>query len=128
MRARAHTRIAFRFGLLISIIRGHKTARLPLHRHSQPGVDARFADIAEAVEATIETIAGKRAPMNIDGATAAIYAALGFAPPLARGLFCLSRGVGAVAHGWEQMTQGGRNKGPTPPGYRWTYTGPKHDD
>ena len=24
---------------------------------------------------------------------------------------------------WEQMEQGGRNNGPTPPEYRWTYTG-----
>ncbi len=62
--------------------------------------------------------------MNIDGATAVIYAELGFAGPLARGLFCLSRSVGALAHGWEQMQQGGRNKGPTPPAYRWTYDGP----
>ena len=50
-----------------------------------------------------------------------IYAELGFAPELARGLFCLSRSVGAMAHGYEQMQQGGRNKGPTPPQYRWSY-------
>ena len=30
--------------------------------------------------------------------------------------------VGAMAHGHEQMQQGGRNKGPTPPHYRWTFT------
>ncbi len=41
--------------------------------------------------------------------------------PLARGLFCLSRSVGILAHAWEQKQQGGRNKGPTPPAYRWTY-------
>jgi citrate synthase len=66
-------------------------------------------------------------PLNIDGATAVIYAELGFPPPLARGLFCLSRSVGILAHGWEQMTQGGRNKGPTPPAYRWAYTGPEEN-
>lgn len=49
--------------------------------------------------------------MNIDGATAVIYAELGFAPPLARGLFCLSRSVGILAHAWEQSQQGGRKKG-----------------
>ena len=62
--------------------------------------------------------------MNIDGATAIIYAELGFAGPLARGLFCLSRSVGVISHAWEQLNQGGRNKGPTPPAYRWTYSGP----
>ena len=61
--------------------------------------------------------------MNIDGATAVIFGELGFAPPLARGLFCLSRSVGILAHAWEQKNQGGRNKGPTPPEFLWNYTG-----
>ena len=61
--------------------------------------------------------------MNIDGATAVIFGELGFAPPLARGLFCLSRSVGILAHAWEQKRQGGRNKGPTPPEFHWNYTG-----
>ncbi|MCX5335623.1 MULTISPECIES: citryl-CoA lyase [unclassified Streptomyces] len=53
-------------------------------------------------------------PMNIDGATAVIYAELGFPAPLARGLFVLSRSVGLLAHAWEEMGQGRRNKGPIP--------------
>ena len=61
--------------------------------------------------------------MNIDGATLVIFGELGFAPPLARGLFCLSRSVGILAHAWEQQNQGGLNKGPTPPEFRWNYTG-----
>ncbi len=61
--------------------------------------------------------------MNIDGATAVIYAELGFPAPLARGLFCLSRSVGILAHAWEQMQQGGRNKGPIPRDMIWSYTG-----
>ncbi|MEM9974860.1 MAG: citryl-CoA lyase [Pseudomonadota bacterium] len=84
----------------------------------------RFAAIGRAVEAHLSSAAGKPVPMNIDGATAVIFAELGFPPPLARGLFCISRSVGILAHAWEQMQQGGRNKGPTPPGYRWTYDGP----
>ncbi len=85
--------------------------------------DGRFANLAEAIEVEISTRKGTPLPMNIDGATAVIYAELGFAPPLARGLFCLSRSVGILAHAWEQTEQGGRNKGPTPPNYRWTYDG-----
>ena len=88
-------------------------------------VSGRFAAIGRAVEAELAARKGKSVPMNIDGATAVIYAELGFEPPLARGLFCLSRSVGVVAHAWEQMQQGGRNKGPTPPTYRWTYDGPE---
>lgn len=87
-------------------------------------VTGEFAAIGRAVQTILNTRKGKPVPMNIDGATAIIYAELGFAGPLARGLFCLSRSVGILSHAWEQMEQGGRNKGPTPPAYRWTYTGP----
>ena len=83
--------------------------------------DGRFAEIGEAVERHLAEAACKPVPMNIDGATAVIFAELGFAPPLARGLFCLSRSVGILAHAWEQTQQGGRNKGPTPPKYLWTF-------
>jgi citrate synthase len=61
--------------------------------------------------------------MNIDGATAVIYAELGFPAPLARGLFVLSRSVGILAHAWEETGQGRRNKGPIPPAIRPTYLG-----
>lgn len=84
-----------------------------------------FAKISQQVETSLGERKGRPIPMNIDGATAVIYAELGFDAPLARGLFCLSRSVGILAHAWEQSQQGGRNKGPTPPHYRWTYTGTK---
>lgn len=88
-------------------------------------VSGRFARIARAVESELAARkGGKRIPMNIDGATAVIYAELGFPAPLARGLFCLSRSVGILAHAWEQTQQGGRNKGPIPRQYIWTYDGP----
>lgn len=87
-------------------------------------VSGRFAGIARAVEDELASRKGKRIPMNIDGATAVIYAELGFPAPLARGLFCLSRSVGILAHAWEQTQQGGRNKGPIPREYLWTYDGP----
>lgn len=86
-------------------------------------VSGRFANIGRAIQSTLDTRNSRPVPMNIDGATAAIFAELGFAGPLARGLFCLSRSVGIIAHAWEQMNQGGRNKGPMPPAYLWTYQG-----
>ncbi|WP_414833778.1 citryl-CoA lyase [Afifella sp. YEN Y35] len=86
-------------------------------------VSGRFATIGRAIEKTLTEAKSKPVPMNIDGATAVIYAELGFPAPLARGLFCLSRSVGILSHAWEQMCQGGRNKGPTPPAYRWTFDG-----
>lgn len=88
-------------------------------------VSGRFATIARAIEAELAARKGGRPiPMNIDGATAVIYAELGFPAPLARGLFCLSRSVGILAHAWEQTQQGGRNKGPIPRQYIPTYDGP----
>ena len=80
-------------------------------------VAGRFADIGESVQAMIGQQRGAPIAMNVDGATAVVFCELGFPPPLSRGLFCLSRSVGVLAHGWEQMQQGGRNKGPMPPSY-----------
>ncbi|AJR05466.1 citryl-CoA lyase [Photobacterium gaetbulicola] len=88
-------------------------------------VTGRFAEIAMGVECYLFRQKGKRIPMNIDGATAVIYAELGFPAPLARGLFCLSRSVGILAHAWEQTGQGGRNKGPIPRNLLWSYDGPE---
>lgn len=88
-------------------------------------ISGQFGVIASAIEDTLLARKGKRIPMNIDGATAVIYAELGFAPELARGLFCLSRSVGILAHAWEQTQQGGRNKGPIPRRMIWNYTGPE---
>jgi citrate synthase len=67
-----------------------------------------------AVEAVLAQKRRRPVPMNIDGATAIIYAELGFPAPLARGLFVLSRSIGILAHAWEETRQGRRNKGPIP--------------
>ncbi len=82
--------------------------------------------LAAALELERQLAAGRSrpVPMNIDGATAIIYGELGFDPELARGLFCLSRSVGILAHAWEQRAEGGRIKGPLPPPLLPDYTGP----
>ncbi|MGZ3327489.1 MAG: citryl-CoA lyase [Xanthobacteraceae bacterium] len=87
-------------------------------------VSGRFAAIARALEAQLATEKGRPIPMNIDGATGVIFAELGFPPALCRGLFVLSRSVGALAHAFEEMQSGQRNKGPIPRHLIWTYTGP----
>ncbi len=91
-------------------------------------VSGRFADIGEEVQAELGRQRGGRPiAMNIDGATTVIFCELGFPAPLSRGLFCLSRSVGILAHAWEQMNQGGRNKGPMPPNYLPLYEDRKDD-
>ena len=88
----------------------------------------KFAAIGRAIEAALEKKAGHAVPMNIDGATGVVYAELGFAPPLCRGLFVLSRSVGALAHAYEEMQSGERTKGPIPRHLIWNYTGPPPRD
>ena len=82
-------------------------------------IAGRHLDAALAVEQVL----GPRVPMNVDCLTAIIYGELGFEPPLARGLFALSRSIGILAHAWEE-TQGGRRiKGPIPPSILPEYRG-----
>lgn len=99
---------------LLAVLREHQGRGL---------VDGDYAGIAKGLEEAMAQRKGKRIPLNIDGATAAIYAALGFPPPLCRGLFVLSRSVGIMAHAWEQMQEPARNKGPIPREWLWSYAG-----
>lgn len=86
-------------------------------------IGGRYGRIAESVERVLQGRKGSPIPMNIDGVTAVIYSELGFAPPLGRGLFILSRSVGILARAWEQTQQGGRIKGPMSPDIPYRYTG-----
>lgn len=88
-------------------------------------VSGNFAIIGRTVENLLAKRKGRKIPMNIDGATGVVFAELGFAPTLCRGLFVLSRSVGALAHAWEESQSGQRNKGPTPRHLLWNYQGPK---
>lgn len=89
-------------------------------------VNGKFADIGETIQKELARQNGGRPiAMNVDGATAVIFCELGFPPPLSRGFFCLSRVVGILAHGWEQMQQGGRNKGPMPTRFLPEYEPPE---
>ena len=88
-------------------------------------VGGGYVAIGREVEAALRRRTGKSLPMNIDGATAVIFAELGFAPEMGRGLFILSRSVGILAHAWEQMKAGRRMKGPMPKDIPFTYAGPE---
>jgi citrate synthase len=78
-------------------------------------VTGAYLRAAEAVERRLALDRPRPVPINVDGCTAVIFGELGFEPPLARGLFVLSRSVGILAHAWEEAGQGRRNKGPMPP-------------
>jgi citrate synthase len=88
-------------------------------------VSGRYAAASRAITHEMQRRRGGRLlPLNIDGVTAVIYGELGFDAPLARGIFCLSRAVGILAHGWEQKKRNERNKGPIPRTFDYDYTGP----
>lgn len=86
-------------------------------------IEGRYLRAANAVERVLTEGRARPIPINIDGCTAVVYAELGFAAPLARGLFVLGRSVGILAHAWEESGQGRRNKGPMPPSILPTYLG-----
>ncbi|MBL8271667.1 citryl-CoA lyase [Steroidobacter sp.] len=91
---------------------------------SEGAVSGVYARIGREVQAALLRRTGKPIPMNIDGITALIFCELGFAPPMGRGLFILSRSVGILAHAWEQAQRGERIKGPMPKEIPYTYSGP----
>lgn len=86
-------------------------------------VEGRHLEVALEIERQINLNRDRPIPMNIDGATAIIYAELGFEPVLGRGLFILSRSIGALAHAWEESQSSQRNKGPEHRSILPTYTG-----
>jgi citrate synthase len=86
-------------------------------------VPGRHLLAALAIERNLRTRDGRPVPMNIDAATAVIYAELGLPAPLARGLFVLSRTIGVLAHAWEETQSGRRIKGPVPPSIQPLYLG-----
>lgn len=87
-------------------------------------IEGCFLEVGQAVERALVRSAEKSIPMNIDGISAVVLLELGFPPSMGRGLFILSRSVGICAHAWEEAQQGKRIKGPTPPDFGYTYTGP----
>ena len=69
------------------------------------GFAATYFDKAYAIEKTLETKKGKKLPLNIDGAIAAILLELKLDPRLGKALFMIARIVGASAHILEEMNQ-----------------------
>lgn len=61
--------------------------------------------LAQAVEKELEKHSGKRLPINVDGAIAAIISDMGFDYRLGKGFFIISRVPGLVAHAFEEWTK-----------------------
>ncbi|MCC6869221.1 MAG: citryl-CoA lyase [Burkholderiales bacterium] len=67
------------------------------------GVDARFVEIAEAVERAIPPIIGKDLKLNVSAAIPAVLLGIGFPLASLRGVPILARTAGLIAHLAEEL-------------------------
>lgn len=73
-----------------------------------------YLTIAKEFGRVLEDEKNKKITINIDGISAAIQCELGIPAEAAKGIFSLSRGLGIVAHAFEEYMTGVRIKGPCP--------------
>ncbi len=66
------------------------------------GLAGQFVQIAREVEAYLEASVGKKLPINVDGAIAALLCELDFPPELGNAFFIIARVPGLVAHVYEE--------------------------
>lgn len=64
----------------------------------------RHIELCKEVEAALEAKTGRRLPINVDGAIAAVVSDMGFDYRLGKGFFILSRTAGMIAHIFEEWT------------------------
>lgn len=77
-------------------------------------VEGQYVEMIKTMEKVLNDLFHRKIPINIDGACAAVQCDLGLPWQSAKGLFCLSRGVGLVAESLEEFLQGSRLKSPMP--------------
>jgi len=61
--------------------------------------------LSKEIEKSFEKIAGKKLPINVDGAIAAIISDMGFDWRLGKAFFLIGRTVGLTAHVYEEQTE-----------------------
>ncbi len=64
----------------------------------------RHVKLALAIEKALFELSGKKLPINVDGAIAAVISDMGFDWRLGKAFFMISRIVGLVAHAYEEKT------------------------
>ena len=69
------------------------------------GVTGKGVAMARAFEQALEESLGRRLPLNVDGALAALLVDLGFPPELGNAFFIIARVTGLAAHAHEEMTR-----------------------
>jgi citrate synthase len=81
-----------------------RTPRL-FHIASDLGIAGEYVEMAQAIGDAIEKSSGKRLPINVDGAIAALLCEMDFPSELANAFFIMARIPGLVAHVYEEQTR-----------------------
>ncbi len=81
-----------------------RTAKL-FQMAEELGFAGEYVRVAKEIATAIEEIKGKRLPVNVDGAIAAILCELGFPPELGNAFFIMARTPGLIAHIYEEQTK-----------------------
>ncbi len=68
-------------------------------------IGGNFIKVAQTVESALTKQTGKKLPINVDGAIAAVLCELDFSPKLANAFFMIARVPGLVAHIYEEQTR-----------------------
>ncbi|MDH4223302.1 MAG: citryl-CoA lyase [candidate division Zixibacteria bacterium] len=69
------------------------------------GFSGRHIDLAKEIEKKLEESSGRKLPLNVDGAIAAVISDMGFDWRMGKGFFIISRVPGLVAHAYEELTR-----------------------
>ncbi|MBI2085713.1 citryl-CoA lyase [Candidatus Daviesbacteria bacterium] len=69
------------------------------------GFFGEYANLAVEVEKILEEKKGKKIPINVDGAIAAVVSDMGFDCRLGKGFFIIGRVVGLIAHIFEEWVR-----------------------
>ncbi|MFH2034809.1 MAG: citryl-CoA lyase [Candidatus Zixiibacteriota bacterium] len=72
---------------------------------SKHNFTGRHIELCKAIETALEKQFGKKLPINVDGAIAAVISDMGFDWRLGKGFFIISRTPGLLAHAYEEMTR-----------------------
>lgn len=83
------------------------------------GYSGKHIELCLAIESALAEQLGKKLPINVDGAIAAVISEMGFDWRLGKGFFIISRVPGLLAHAYEEMTRERpmRKLGPPPSEY-----------
>jgi len=71
----------------------------------EAGLEGKYIKFAKVLENSLIEITGKKLPINVDGAIAALLCELGFSPLIGNAFFMMARLPGLVAHVYEEITR-----------------------